>query len=240
MGEGTSALRAVVLAGGKGTRLWPYTSVLPKPLLPVGNRPILEIVLRQLKKAGVTRATLAVGHMADMFPQVLNNATIKGLKIDYARETRPQGTAAPLRNIKGLTKTFLVMNGDILTDLDYKALIRYHKSKGAVATVATFRRTIDVDFGVVEAGRDGFISDYIEKPRLSYKVSMGIYIFEPRVLNYIPRRGRYDFPELVCKLLHHDEPVAAYSFRGRWLDIGRPDDFMAAQQEIARKSQRYL
>jgi len=233
-------VRAVILAGGKGTRLWPYTAVLPKPLLPVGDRPILEIVLGQLARAGVTRATLAVGHMAHMFPQVLGNGRGRGMKVDYARETRPLGTAAPLRGIPGLKETFLVLNGDILTDLDFRELVHYHKTKRALATVATCRRSVGVDFGVVEAGGDGLISDYLEKPRLHYRVSMGIYVFEPAVLKQIPKRGRFEFPELILRLLAAKLPVASFPFRGRWLDIGRPDDFHSAQAEMSRHPRRYL
>jgi len=233
-------LRAVILAGGKGTRLWPYTSVLPKPLLPVGDEPILTVVLRQLKRAGITRATLAVGHMAEMFPQILSNGVVKGLRIDYAREMRPLGTAAPLRHIRGLRDTFLVLNGDILTDLDFRSLIRHHKKCKAVATIATYRRKVDVDFGVIESDTAGWIRGYLEKPQLSYRVSMGVYVFQPSVLKHIPARGSFDFPDLVESLLAADQPVAAYPFRGRWLDIGRPDDFMAAQQEMTRHRARYL
>jgi len=233
-------VRAVILAGGKGTRLWPYTAVLPKPLLPVGDRPIIEVVLGQLARAGVARATLAVGHMAQMFPQILGNGSRRGMRVDYAREKRPLGTAAPLRNIAGLKETFLVLNGDILTDLDFRELIRYHKKKRAQATVATFKRSVGVDFGVVETGPSGMIADYLEKPHLHYRVSMGIYVFEPAVLKAIPKRGPFDFPELILRLLEAGAPVASFPFRGRWLDIGRPDDFHQAQAEMARHPKRYL
>ena len=233
-------MRAVILAGGKGTRLWPYTAVLPKPLLPVGDRPILEIVLAQLARAGVTRATLAVGHMAHMFPQILRPGNRRGMRVDYAKEKRPLGTAAPLRNIPGLKETFLVLNGDILTDLDFRLLVKYHKQKRAQATVATFKRSVGVDFGVVEANRDGMMAGYLEKPRLYYRVSMGIYVFEPAVLKHLPKRGPFDFPELIGRLLAAGEPVASFPFRGRWLDIGRPDDFHSAQAEMTRHPKRYL
>jgi len=233
-------VKAVILAGGKGTRLWPYTSVLPKPLLPAGDQPILSVVLKQLKKAGVKHVSLAVGHMAEMFPQVLNGNTPAGMRIQYVRERKPLGTAAPLRMVKGLKETFLVLNGDILTDLDYRDLVKWHKKKQAAATIATFRRHVPVDFGVIEADRNGLLTAYHEKPKLSYRVSMGVYVFEPVVLNYIPGRGAFDFPDLIDRLLEASEPVASYPFRGRWLDIGRPDDFMAAQTEIARSKARYL
>jgi NDP-sugar pyrophosphorylase family protein len=229
----------VILAGGKGTRLWPYTSVLPKPLLPVGDRPILEIVLGQLAHAGVSRATLAVGHMAHLFPQVLGRTGRRGMRIDYVTEKKPMGTAAPLRNISGLNSTFLVLNGDILTDLDFRALVRFHRQKRAVATIATFRRSVGVDFGVIETNGSGLVDDYFEKPKLQYRVSMGVYVFEPGILKHIPRRGRFDFPDLVLRLLEANLPVASFPFRGRWLDIGRPDDFHAAQAELARHPKRY-
>jgi NDP-sugar pyrophosphorylase family protein len=229
----------VILAGGKGTRLLPYTSVLPKPLLPVGDQPILKIVLRQLARSGVKRATLAVGHRADLFPQVLGRST-GALKLDYVRERTPLGTAAPLRHIPGLSSTFLVLNGDILTDLDFRALVKHHQSSGAAATIATYRRRVDVDFGVLKTNGSGRLVAYHEKPSLSYRVSMGIYVFEPRVIRHIPRRGRFDFPELIQVLLGASESVVSYPFSGRWLDIGRPDDFAAAQTEVARHPKRYL
>jgi NDP-mannose synthase len=232
-------VRAVILAGGKGTRLWPYTSVLPKPLLPVGDAPILSIVLRQLARSGVTRATLAVGHMAEMFPQVLGKST-GALRLDYVRERSPLGTAAPLRHVRGLSSTFLVLNGDILTDLDFRALVRHHRLRRAAATIATFRRKVNVDFGVIETHRDGWLAAYHEKPSLAYRVSMGIYVFEPEVLRHIPARGAFDFPDLIQELLQAGQPVASYPFSGRWLDIGRPDDFLAAQTEFSRNRRRYV
>lgn len=232
-------MRAVILAGGKGTRLWPFTSVLPKPLLPVGEEPILKIVLSQLAKCGVRRATLAVGHMAELFPQVLGSGT-KRVKLDYVRERTPLGTAAPLRNISGLTSTFLVLNGDILTDLDFRALLRHHRRERSMATIATFRRKVKVDFGVLDTDRTGQLVAYREKPSLSYRVSMGIYVFEPGVIRYLPKRGRFDFPQLIQKLIGAGERVASYPFTGRWLDIGRPDDFAAAQTELSRNRRRYV
>lgn len=232
-------MRAVILAGGKGTRLLPFTSVLPKPLLPVGDQPILKIVLRQLAKSGVKRATLAVGHMADLFPQVLGTEA-GPLKLDYVRERTPLGTAAPLRNISGLSSTFLVLNGDILTDLNFRKLVQHHKKSGAAATIATFRRRVNVDFGVLETNGNGNLVAYHEKPSLSYRVSMGIYVFEPRVIRHIPKTGKFDFPELIQRLLAAGWPVNSFPFAGRWLDIGRPDDFAAAQAELARHPKRYL
>lgn len=217
----------------------PFTSVLPKPLLPVGDQPILKIVLHQLARSGVKRATLAVGHMADLFPQVLGKGS-NGLKLDYVRERTPLGTAAPLRNIPGLSTTFMVLNGDILTDLDFRALVKFHRKTGAMATIATYRRRVNVDFGVLETNGSGKLKAYHEKPSLSYKVSMGIYVFEPAVIRHIPARGKFDFPQLITKLLAAGLPVASFPFEGRWLDIGRPDDFAAAQTELARHPKRYV
>lgn len=232
-------MRAVILAGGKGTRLKPYTTVLPKPLLPVGDKPIVEILLGQLKRAGVKHVTMAVGHKADLFPTVLGNGHRWGLKLDYVRERRPLGTAAPLRNIPGLKKTFLVLNGDILTDLDMKVLRAFHRKAKSIATIATFRRRVPVDFGVLESDRDHLITTYVEKPTLSYRVSMGIYVFEPEALDYIPRRGHFDFPDLINRLLERGLPVASFPFKGHWLDIGRPDDFERAADELKRHPTRY-
>ena len=144
-------MRAVILAGGEGTRLRPYTTILPKPLMPVGEMPILEIVLRQLKHRGFDRVTLAVSYLAELIEAFCGDGSRFGLEIRYSREPRALSTAGPLKLVPGLDETFLVMNGDVLTTLDYAALVRFHRDRGAAATIAMHRRTIEIDFGVIEA-----------------------------------------------------------------------------------------
>ena len=224
-------MRAVILAGGKGTRLAPYTTILPKPLMPIGDMPILEIVIRQLAHHGVRDVTLAVGHLAELLMAYCGNGEKFGLKIDYSREETPLGTAGPISLIQNLNETFLVMNGDLLSTLDYSAMWKYHRERGAIATLASHRRDIKIDLGVIEA-EDGWVKDYIEKPIYHYSVSTGIYIFEPAVLQYIERGKHLDLPELVLRLLKEGQKVNVYDFDGYWLDIGRHDDYETAIEEF--------
>jgi len=226
-------MKAVILAGGKGTRLRPYTTAFPKPLMPVGDKPILEIIVRQLKLHGIDEIIMAVGHLAELIMTFFGDGSKFGVRIKYSREDEPLGTAGPLSLIRDeLTETFLVMNGDILTTLNYSDLIDYHRSSGAIATIALNRRNIYIDFGVVKLDENSYITDYIEKPTLKYLVSMGVYVFEPRVLEYIPDRKRFDFPDLVKKLINAGEKVKGYIYDGYWLDIGRPEDYERANAEI--------
>jgi len=233
-------MRAVILAGGKGQRLKPYTTVLPKPLMPIGDMPILEVVLRQLRRAGITRVTMAVGHLAELLQAFFGDGKRLGLEIDYSIEDRPLGTVGPLTLIPSLgdEPVFLMMNGDLLTTLDYRALIEHHRKRDALATIATYRRSVKIDFGVIETSSNDVLVDYIEKPAFDYQVSMGVYCFDSRVLGWL-KHGEYrDFPDLIKALITSRETVAAYPFDGYWLDIGRPDDYAVAIDEF--ESQRAL
>ncbi len=232
--------RAVILAGGKGTRLAPYTAVIPKPLMPVGDMPILEIVLRQLKKAGIRRVTIATGHLSHLIRTFFGDGRQYGLYIDYLVETKALGTAGPLALLSDLTEPFLVMNGDVLTDLDYRKLWHFHGKNGAEATVATHHREVRVDFGVVVTNHNHAISNYIEKPSLPYQVSMGIYMFSPEVLRFVPKNRRFDFPQLVLTLLKAKRKVASFPFTGFWLDIGRGEDYARAAQVFTAHPARFL
>jgi NDP-mannose synthase len=225
-------MRAVILAGGKGTRLHPYTTVLPKPLMPVGDMPILELLVRQLREAGVNQVTLAVGHLASLISAYFGDGERFGVHIDYSMEQEPLGTAAPLRLVDAPRDTFLVMNGDLLTDLDPNALIATHRDVGAVVTVGTYTREIRIDLGVVEANDVGEIEAYIEKPVHRYLVSMGIYAMEPDALRYIPSSEHFDLPDLVTALLASGRRVAHHHHQGYWLDIGRPEDYERAQRDV--------
>ncbi|MDH5174418.1 MAG: sugar phosphate nucleotidyltransferase [Elusimicrobiota bacterium] len=231
---------AIILAGGKGTRLAPYTAIFPKPLMPVGDVPILDIVLRQLKGYGFSKVIMAVGYLAELLETYFGNGSKYGIDIQYSRESKPLGTAGPLSLIENLTNPFLVMNGDILTTLNYAALIDYHKEKGAVATIAMHKRKVDVDFGVIELNTDSEITDYIEKPNLKYLVSMGIYIFDTKVLSYIKPDEKLDFPDLVKKLLKNKKKVIGYPSDDYWLDIGRHDDYQRAIDEFEENKKKFL
>ena len=232
-------MKAVILAGGKGTRLAPYTTVLPKPLMPIVDMPILEIVLKQLKGCGFSDIAIAVGHLASLIKAYFGDGSDFGVRIQYILEATPLGTAGPLGNIEGLNDTFLVMNGDILTDLDYAKLVDYHRESGATMTIATHRRTVKIDFGVLETA-DGDVSKYIEKPTLEYLVSMGVYVMQPAVRDQIKRGEYLDLPDLVRLLLASGERVHTYPFEGRWLDIGRQEDFAEAQAQFEEHRDHFL
>lgn len=235
--------RAVILAGGEGARLRPYTAVLPKPLLPIGDRPVLDIVMRQLHAAGFERATVATGYMAELIEAVLNQRNTFGMSIDYVQEAEPLGTVGPLAMIDGLVEPFLVMNGDILTDLDYRKLVADHSASDAIASIATTTRHVDVALGVLEC-RDAQDADrltgYIEKPRLSYDVSMGVYCFSPRVLEHIERGLHLDLPDLVLRLIARGEIVRAWRSDAYWVDFGRRDDYERAIIEFEPMRSRLI
>jgi NDP-mannose synthase len=226
-------LDAVILAGGKGTRLRPYTTTLPKPLMPVGERPILEIVIGQLRAAGIKKLTMAVNHMADLIMAFFGNGEKFGVEITYSIEDKPLGTVGPVKVIKDLPESFLVMNGDILTDIDYADLYRKHLSSGADLTIATYQRDNKIDFGVLEidAGR---LIGFREKPVYHFNVSMGIYVFNRALLDRVPPNQHFGIDNLVLGMLADKYPINTYPFCGYWLDIGRPDDFDQANRDIAK------
>ncbi len=233
-------MRAVILAGGKGTRLAPYSTVLPKPLMPIDDMPILEVVVRQLKYYGFKQITIAVGHLSELIEAFFGNGSKWGIKIDYSREDKPLGTAGPLALIRQLNRPFLVMNGDLLTTLDYADLLRRHRQAKAIATLGVYQRNVKIDLGIIKSNaRDGII-EYIEKPILKYDISSGIYAFNPAVLKYIPRSRRFDLPELTRALIKDKQPVRAYKFRGYWLDIGRPDDYKQAIEAFSQYRSRFI
>jgi NDP-mannose synthase len=233
-------MKAVILAGGKGTRLAPYTTVFPKPLMPIGDMPILEVLLRQMKAAGVDEAILTVNHLAHLLRAFFGDGRQLGLKITYSMEEKPLGTAAPLANVTGLDDTFLMTNGDVLTTLDLKDLIAFHKAQGAIATIAMYHRKVHIDLGVIHIDGGSRIIDYTEKPDLFYSVSMGVYVFEPAVLAYIPAGQYLDFPNLIHKLLDAKEIVVGYPFKGYWKDIGRPDDYEQANLDFETMRHEFL
>jgi NDP-mannose synthase len=235
-------MRAVILAGGRGTRLAPYTTVIPKPLLPLGERPILDLILHQLASAGFTRVTLTLGYMSDYFKVFLaQRPELKRLiDIDFIEETEPTGTAGSLAEVPDLDEPFLVMNGDILTDLDYAKLVTQHIDTEAWLTIASYRKPVKIDLGVLETNDDGILTDYIEKPTLNYSVSMGIYMYRPEVLEHIPRGEYLDFPTLVLKLRDAGKKVQTFTSDATWLDLGRPEDLQAATEMFLEKESQYF
>ena len=227
-----SSHRVVILAGGKGTRLRPFTASFPKPLVPVGDMPILAVLLHQLIHHGFKEVTLTLGHLSDLIrAYIAQHRTIsKAIKIDFVDEDKPSGTAGSLARVSGLSDTFVVMNGDILTNLDFNDLIRAHKESGAVLTIACHDKQVKIDLGVLETDEAGRLHGYVEKPEHKFDVSMGIYVYEPSVLRFIDPDTYLDFPTLVHKLLAAREPVHVYRNNAFWLDIGRPEDYAEAQE----------
>ena len=233
-------MRAVVLAGGKGRRLAPYTQIIPKPLMPIGDMPILEILLRQMKRAGIADVVLAVGHLAELLRLFFQDGSRLGLNISYSYEDIPLGTAGPLALVGGLQDTFMVTNGDVLTTLDLTELIAFHRREGAIATIASHKRKVNIDLGVIQCNGDHQVVGYLEKPTYDYLVSMGIYVFEPRVLDYIPQNAYLDFPDLVHRLIAAGEKISGYVFDGYWEDLGRPDDYERASADFENMRTQFL
>jgi NDP-mannose synthase len=221
-------MRAVILAGGRGRRLLPSTAVFPKPLVPVGDRPILAIVIEQLRQAGFTRVTLAVGHLAGLIQAYFGDGSRFGVQIDYSIESTPMGTAGPLSLLDDLEDDFLVMNGDLLTDLDLGAFVAAHGSAGAIGTIAVYRKVVDLTLGVLSLDAESQVVDYVEKPSIDYLVSTGIYCFKPAVLEYLDPGVPCDLPDLIRRLIARRQRIHGYQFAGNWLDIGRPEDYETA------------
>lgn len=219
--------QAVILAGGTGTRLRPYTTVFPKPLVPVGDVPILEIMLRQLRSHGIKRIALAVNHLAHLIEAFFGDGSRLDLEITYSLEDTASGTAGPIRLVRSLEQDFLVMNGDLLTTIDYTDLFRSHKASGAIATIATFNKEVKIDLGVLEVASGRFIN-YVEKPTYHFTVSMGIYALNRRAIDYIPAGEKFDMPDLMLALHRAGEKVHCYPGNCDWLDVGHLEDYEQA------------
>ncbi len=228
-------MHVVILAGGKGVRLRPYTTALPKPLVPIGDSyAILDILLQQLRTFGFTGVTLAIGHLGSLIRAFVGDGARWDLDVDYTEESKPLSTIGPLFAIRDrLPEHFLVMNGDVLTNLDYAALLRAHSESGAPLTVATARRRVLIDFGVLQIS-DGRIVGFSEKPTLDYRVSMGVYGLTRKTIGAYPPGMAFGFDDLVLDLLDRQENPGTYEFDGYWLDIGRPDDYDEANRSFER------
>jgi NDP-sugar pyrophosphorylase family protein len=233
-------MKAVILAGGKGTRLAPYTRIIPKPMMPIGDMAILEIMLHQIRRAGINEVIITVGHLAGLMRAFFQDGSHLGLDICYSYEENPLGTAGPLALINGLSETFMVCNGDVLTTLSIPELIDFHKQNHGVATIASHLREVYIDLGVIETNGDHEIIGYQEKPTIEYLVSMGVYIFEPMVLEYIPKGQYLDFPDLIKILIANNKKVIAYPFAGYWEDLGRADDYEQANIDFEKMRSQFL
>lgn len=224
---------AIILCGGKGTRLKPYTVALPKPLMPIGDYPIIEVIIRQLKSYGFNKITLAVNHQAEIFKAFFGNGDKWNIRIDYVLEQKPLGTMGPLTLMDDLDESFLVMNGDILTDLDFGAFYEQHLKSKAKFSISTFKRKQLIDFGVLEKSYENHLTGFKEKPEFNFEVSMGIYMVNKEIVDQIPSNTFYGFDSLMLKLIKKKYIVRLKEHRGFWLDIGRPDDYMMAIEVFA-------
>ncbi len=229
-----SDMEAVILAGGKGTRLRPYTTTLPKPLVPVGEQPILSIVLEQLRRAGCRKVTLAVNHMADLIMSFFGDGRKMGIQIEYSVEDQPLGTVAPLKLLTNLPEHFLVMNGDVLSDLNYRALFDQHRRSNKLLTVGTYSRKMMVDFGVLTLSANGRLKQFSEKPTYEYLVSTGVYVFSRNVLELVPAGRPFGFDNLMLKMLETGHEVQTFRHNGYWLDLGRPEDYDKANDDYQK------
>jgi len=228
-------MKAIILAGGKGTRLKPYTTVIPKPLVPVGETAIIEILINQLKKCGIDEVDVCLGHFSEIIMAFLGDGSKWGIKIRYSVETKPMGTVAPIKFLKDLPENFLVMNGDLLTNLDFKDLYAHHLKNNSLLTVSTYNRTSKIDFGVIETepGTDKVIG-FREKPEYNFEVSMGVYVMNRKILDLIPDDMPFGFDDLMITLLQKKESISINRFDGYWLDIGRPDDYEKANEDVKK------
>lgn len=232
-------MKAVILAGGRGTRLAPYTMVLPKPLVPVGGIPILETVLRQLRHCGFHEAVLAVGYLSPLIRAYFEqNPISQRMRLRYHQETEPLGTAGALASISELDEPFLVMNGDLLTTLDFADMMRHHREQDAMLTIAVTERKYQIEVGVLSVDADDRVVGYTEKPVHSFPASMGIYICSPRVQRYMEPGVALDIPTLVVRLIEAGEKVIGYRSEAFWLDMGNPSDYARASEAFERD--RYL
>lgn len=235
-------MKAIIMAGGKGTRLAPYTAVLPKPLMPLGDMPILELILRQLKYYGVTEVILAVNHLSHIIRAFFDDGERLGMRISYTYEDQPLGTAGPLgAAIDELSEHFLLLNGDLLCNLDFGHFVANHLKHGAQASIATYVREIKSDFGVLSIDEQRNLLGYSEKPVYRHEVSMGLYVLSRETVRGHVRPNEYlDMPDLIKLLLEAGQPVYAYEASGVWLDIGRPDDYAKAQNLFAAQRTTFL
>ena len=230
----------MILAGGKGTRLRPYTVVLPKPLMPIAEYPILEVVVRQLVRHGFDRITMAVNHQAELIKAFFGDGSKWRVHIDYSLEDEPLGTMGPLKRIADLPEHFLVMNGDVLTDLDFKAFHAEHVAANRLFTISSHLRQHTVDYGVLLTDARETLTGFQEKPVTPYQVSMGIYMVCREVLRYVPAHGLFGFDHLMRDLLEARQTVNVRPHGGYWLDIGRADDYQQAIDEFPAMKSRLL
>ena len=225
-------MKSVILAGGRGTRLQPYSLVVPKPLVPVGGMPVVELIIRRLRKFGLDEFIVTTGYLGDLIKAVCGDGSRWGVHIEYSDEPEPLGTIAPLNLIRDqLTESFIVVNGDTITDIDFHQLVKFHREHKGIATIAATRRDAQIELGVLQVNQEGGLTGFQEKPCYEYIASMGLYVFEPDILEFIPERGAFGFDDLMYAFMEAEAPVYVYSHPGYWLDIGIMSDLQRAQDD---------
>ena len=232
--------RAIILAGGLGTRLRTYTIVLPKPLMPIGSYSILEVIIRQLVQHKFNHITLAVNHQADIIKALFKDGSRFGIKIDYSLEKNRLGTIGPLKLINDLPENFLLLNGDILTDLNFEEFYTHHIENNRIFTIASKLREENIDYGVLEVDEEFCLENFKEKPKVNYQVSMGVYMMNKKIVSFIPDETYYGFDNLMLYLLKENKKVKIFPHDGYWLDIGRPDDYLKATDEFEKMKSIFL
>jgi len=233
-------MRAIILAGGQGTRLSPYTSVFPKSLMPIDGVPISQIVVCQLRAFGFDHVTFAVGHMANMIKAYFDAGNKMDIKIDYSYENEPLGTIGALSPIEDLPEEFIVMNGDVLTDLNFAEFVEVHHKNQACATIATYAKPVKIEYGVIISDGNNDIIGYDEKPILNYQVSMGVYAFNNSIMKYVRKNEYLDFPDLVKILIRNGEKVVQFPYHGYWMDVGCRSDYERAAEDFVKMRDRFL
>jgi NDP-mannose synthase len=222
-------MKAVLLSGGKGTRLRPYTVNFPKPLMPIGETPILEFVIKKLKTNGISDILIATGYLDEMIKLYFGNGEKWGVNISYSKEEKPLGTAGPLSLLKDfLDDRFILMNGDVISDLDLSSMLKFHIDNSSMATIASSEREVQIDYGVIKSDPTGVLTGWDEKPVIYYRVSMGIYLLEKEIIDYIPLNQFYNIPDVFLDLIKKSQKVTTFLHKGYWLDIGRPEDYEKA------------
>ena len=233
-------MRVIIQAGGVGSRLRPYTTVVPKPLMPVADMPILEIVIRQLARHGFERITITVGHLAHLIRAFFGDGSAFGVHIDYLLEDKPLGTIGAVGMVKGLTEPFIVMNGDLLTDIDYSTFFAEHVASGLPMSIAVYNKEVPISLGVIEFDEDHRVTGFEEKPVKTFPVSMGVYAMNPEMLDHVPAGEYFGFDDLMAKVIGEGIHVRAVEFSGIWLDIGRHEDYEDAARVFEANRERFL
>ncbi len=229
-------MKAVIQAGGRGTRLRPYTLVLPKPLMPVGDLPVIEMLVKWLRRNGIQKTYITIGYLGHLIQAVCKDGSQWSMEIVYSEEPEPLGTIGPLQLIREeLDETFLVLNGDVITDLDIRDFTAFHRKSGGLITVAATEKSMEIDLGVMECEEDR-IAAFREKPMMTFNVSMGIYCMEPAVFELIPAGVPFGFDNLMHLMLERDLPIYMYKHKGSWMDIGREEDYVRAQEMFQKGS----